>query len=240
MIGNYIGISFPILGIVFPRLEITLGYLFQYREWCFQDWKLHWDIFSNIGNGVSKIGNYIGISFPMSGMVFPRLEITLGYLFQYWEWCFHDWKLHWDIFSNFWNRVFNIGNGVSKIGNYIGISFPISGMLFPRLEITSGLLFQYREWCFQDWKLHRDFFSNIGNVVSKIGNYIGTSFPILGMVFPRLEITSGFLFQYREWCFQDWKLHLDFFSNIGNGASLEKYCNPIIEKCVSKNYIIPK
>ena len=196
------------LGIALPILEITLGFLFQYRDWCFQDWKLHWDFFSNIWNGVSKIGNYIGISFPISGMVFPRLEITLGFLFHYREWCFQDWKLHWDFFSN-------LGNGVSTIGNYIGISFPISG----RLEITLGFLFQYLEWCFQGWKLHWDFFSNIGHGVSKIGNYIGISFPISGMVFPRLKITLGFLFQYLEWGFQGWKLHWDFFSNIGNGAT---------------------
>ena len=139
-------------------------------------------------------------------MVFPRLEITLGFLFQYQEWCFQDWKLHWDFFSN-------IENGVSKIGNYIGISFPISGMVFPRLEITLGFLFQYWEWCFQDWKLHWDFFSNLGNGLSKIENYIGISFPISGMGF------------------QGWKLHWDFFSNIGNGAT------KIGNACVSNNII---
>ena len=108
------------LGIALP---ITVGFLFQYREWCFQD---------------------IGISFPISGMVFPRLEITLGFLFQYREWCFQDWKLHWDFFSNLGNGVSkmeiplardfssNIWNGVSKVGNYIGISFPILGMVLPR------------------------------------------------------------------------------------------------------------
>ena len=140
--------------MVFPRLEITLGFLFQYREWCFQDWKLHWDFFSNIGNGVSKIGNYIGISFPISGMVFPRLEITLGFLFQYWEWCFQDWKLHWDFFSNIWN-------GVSKVGNFIGISFPILGMVLPR--------------CFQQHN------PNIGNGVSgQDWNSYGNCNPIIG------------------------------------------------------------
>ena len=110
----------------------------------------HWDFFSNIGNGVSKIGNYIGISFPISGMVFPRLEITLGFLFQSREWCFQDWKLHWDFFSD-------LGNGVSK------------------MEIPLGFLFQYLEWCFQGWKLHWDFFPNIGNGATKIGNVFPTT-----------------------------------------------------------------
>ena len=188
--------------MVFPRLEITLGFLFQSREWCFQDWKLHWDLFSNLGNGVSKIGNYIGISFPISGMVFPRLklhwdffsnlgngvskiEITLGFLFQSREWCFQDWKLHWDFFSN-------LGNGLSKIENYIGISFPISGMEFPRLQITLGFLFQSWEWCYQDrecmcFQQHNP---NIGNGVSgQDWNSYGNCNPIIGKCISKVVTT---------------------------------------------------
>ena len=68
--------------------------------------------------------------------------------------------------------ISNVGNRSSNIGNYIG---PDCRDLFSK-------------WCFQDWKLHWGFFSNIGNGVSKIGKVMGTVIPLLANVFPSLEI----------------------------------------------------